>query len=1329
MNKFEETVEKSLNFIKSLQSFQEIFFCIRDWDSTAMRKDHKFGFKGGKEYLEKESKDLLLLKYWQKNECFLMPKSGLDFREPDLDFSKLNNQFNIELMRMIGNKLLNIDEMQIKTKPKTNESIDTNDLIELFESYINSLNAESSDEINKYLINSMNKLSMNENYREKQFLETNLDERHLALIQIIDSKTKSTERVLTYAETLKSNKVFGEQKNAFQSFGTFPFGINNSSSVNTDLSLNNQMNETENAMEVSNELEDNKNSLKFDVSSDKPKDIEMTDDSTDTEGLIDSTDYAMEESILSQINPHVNQSANSALTDQEIRNFEKPFENNSKINEVSQVELHQFCQKLLDEFRTTVEKAFIDSNFNFDLRKIHNDKKSQLMSTFNFEFKNKSPENLIKDYRNQLSSGIDSVKNELKTVSDERFKKTCEKFESVLKDSIEVYEKEMKASLIANFKSNIFGLNLTEIDVQNRKVSINFFEKSAQKLNNSKLFKKFSTKLSEVLNEIKTKYSTALESIKKYRSEMDKKYITYRYIPLDNLMQIHLKLKEKANVSLEILKDQELKDIVIEALDSIIESIKERNQTIKDNEEEIAEEVIGFVYDLFHKRFNNVLKSGLFAPTLVFKMHQKLLEYSLDKMITNFDFKEYQKNLKDKYVNELTNKIKQNYNNISSEYSEKVIKAKKVLLETKNEAILKYCTDMRNALSAKPHFKPNEFESLNSRISCDAIKVNEEALQCLKYDFNYKFYNSLVSENSTEINRKISAERDKFAKENNKNAPKVSTIAIHFGRQYLLAANYEKELEFILDIHKRKLRPNSIAFSDEILFGYEAKEYNEKLLSDKEDSVDKNFDIKKLIAKNRRDIENDELITYPFEFSCDKMKVKVDNSFVKNYISIESLIALQILDIKLDAEKQIGNTFTNAVLTLPTHYNLRQRNAFRDAAKIAGLENVQILSEITAAAVDYENYMKREGKKNTNTVFFLSINEFECDAAVCRISDANIEYKSFYNQNLTSFIQNNSFFKEIKKGFMNFLGLSKEKTQNEKFLKVLKDLMDRTIQKAIPKTESIDNIVIIGDSLLMNFIKGWTAEYFGKNPFYSRDPLEVIINGSAIFSQKFDTTKTYNLKITEVSFHPIYFKFEGNLLPRYQRESLIGSNESFPGHIIRDFSPPSKYNLPIKLSIFQDQTLVSLFNITSIPQSETFWHTHKIKFDFNNFGEIRLFSKLLKYNNSIDLNLIESKLGLTEKEIIEENDILATIEQKIKNNWKVLENISAIKQSKDDLEKYYFEIKKKVDNNPDLRGLKKKRTIAVLEETLKVIQTNSCDLKSIEDQKLKLEETVVCLKL
>ncbi len=58
-------------------------------------------------------------------------------------------------MRMIRMKLLNIDEMQIKTKPNTEDPIKPNELIELFESYINSLNAESN-QINKFLVNRMN---------------------------------------------------------------------------------------------------------------------------------------------------------------------------------------------------------------------------------------------------------------------------------------------------------------------------------------------------------------------------------------------------------------------------------------------------------------------------------------------------------------------------------------------------------------------------------------------------------------------------------------------------------------------------------------------------------------------------------------------------------------------------------------------------------------------------------------------------------------------------------------------------------------------------------------------------------------------------------------------------------------------------------------------------------------------------------------------------------------------------------------------------------------------------------------------------------------------
>ncbi len=75
------------------------------------------------------------------------------------DIEQLNNQFNVELMR-------------IKTKPNTEDPIKANQLIELFESYINSLNAESN-QINQFLINRRNNLSMNENKSQETLIIPN----------------------------------------------------------------------------------------------------------------------------------------------------------------------------------------------------------------------------------------------------------------------------------------------------------------------------------------------------------------------------------------------------------------------------------------------------------------------------------------------------------------------------------------------------------------------------------------------------------------------------------------------------------------------------------------------------------------------------------------------------------------------------------------------------------------------------------------------------------------------------------------------------------------------------------------------------------------------------------------------------------------------------------------------------------------------------------------------------------------------------------------------------------------------------------------------------
>ncbi len=69
--------------------------------------------------------------------------------------------------------------------------------------------------------------------------------------------------------------------------------------------------------------------------------------------------------------------------------------------------------------------------------------------------------------------------------------------------------------------------------------------------------------------------------------------------------------------------------------------------------------------------------------------------------------------------------------------------------------------------------------------------------------------------------------------------------------------------------------------------------------------------------------------------------------------SIESLLALMVMNLKADAEKQFSKIMSNIVITIPTNYNLIQKNSIKNVAKIADFEDIHLITELSAAAIGY----------------------------------------------------------------------------------------------------------------------------------------------------------------------------------------------------------------------------------------------------------------------------------------------------------------------------------------------------------------------------------------
>jgi hypothetical protein len=500
------------------------------------------------------------------------------------------------------------------------------------------------------------------------------------------------------------------------------------------------------------------------------------------------------------------------------------------------------------------------------------------------------------------------------------------------------------------------------------------------------------------------------------------------------------------------------------------------------------------------------------------------------------------------------------------------------------------------------------------------------------------------------------------------------TLAVYLGQQYIAAVIYRNRFEIILDKFEQKLRSNSIWFGNDILFGTEA--HNHYLNTYSQIKSFQNFDIKNLFGRERSSVSYEALSIYPFTFSADRMKVRVDYHDLKLELSVESLLALMILDMKSDAEKKIGSQISKIVLTVPTNYNMNQKSAIKNAAKIAGFEDIDLISEISAAAISHSERMKNY-HKFMDRVLFVIINGYECDVAICNISKKNIEFRSFFHRTL------NSTEEEKKNFFLKFFPNLRFQEQNEYYLtkRLFTLLIKELIRKADLKTLHIDECYIIGESPLIPNFKIWINKYVNPISLMLCESFDMIIKGCAIYGQML-TNKLNLIEIFEVTTHPIYLTFKSRD-HKEEKIKVLPQNSSLPDVKILSFRSPKSCNLPLRMNVFQEDSKVSTHLIEKLHISDYDlhdWNEHRILFDIGYCGQIEMIPKLYHrnqiseyQNQNINLESTVTKPVLNDEDISVENCkiniIIGKINEKViySQNYKLNENFDLIDLTEDDL--------------------------------------------------------------
>lgn len=459
------------------------------------------------------------------------------------------------------------------------------------------------------------------------------------------------------------------------------------------------------------------------------------------------------------------------------------------------------------------------------------------------------------------------------------------------------------------------------------------------------------------------------------------------------------------------------------------------------------------------------------------------------------------------------------------------------------------------------------------------------------------------------------------------------------------------------------LVPSIIHFGENgsLHIGTEAKEH---LVGDPKNTI---FSVKRLMGKSYNDIRQDQSnLAYKIidDDSDDLVKVEIHGKY---YTPIE-LSSLILKALKHRAEHILKTPVNRAVVTVPAYFNDAQRQATRDAGKLAGLDVLRIINEPTAASLAY-GYGLNKDEEKTIAVYDLGGGTF--DISILRIAggifevlstngDTNLGGDDFdkiivdYWMGVIPKISNGNSFgqglrllaEEAKKALSavdNFSG-----SYNGKEFALSKDQFELLITPKINRTldscaaavkdagitvKDVDEIIMVGGSTRVPLVKQSVSTFFGKGVNDKLNPDEVVALGAAIQA---DILAGNNKDLLLLDITPLSLGIEtmGGLM-----DVLIPRNSKIPSNAARQYTTQKDGQSGLRISVYQgerdlvkDNRKLAEFNLVGIPGMPAGLPKIEVSFLVNADGILVVRAKELRSGVEQSIE-VKPQYGLTDKEV------------------------------------------------------------------------------------------------